>query len=113
MGVDVNNAWPLTCKASCLNKTESRPLISGFDFVGGTKSVRGFPTDMTSRIRYKHGFVVAIPINSPVKANYDESSFADDIRQYVNNSKCDAENSSMLSALTDLIMRNRSLMMIY
>jgi hypothetical protein len=31
-GVDVNNAWPLTCKASCLNKIELRPLISGFDF---------------------------------------------------------------------------------
>ena len=46
-GVDVNNAWPLTCKASCLKKKiELRPLISGFDFciVGGTESVRGFPT---------------------------------------------------------------------
>jgi hypothetical protein len=32
MGVDVNNAWPLTCKASCLKKIELRPLISGFDF---------------------------------------------------------------------------------
>ncbi len=31
-GVDVNNAWPLTCKASCLKKIELRPLISGFDF---------------------------------------------------------------------------------
>ena len=31
-GVDVNNAWPLTCKASCLTKIELRPLISGFDF---------------------------------------------------------------------------------
>jgi hypothetical protein len=28
----VNNAWPLTCKASCLKKIELRPLISGFDF---------------------------------------------------------------------------------
>jgi hypothetical protein len=45
-GVDINNAWPLTCKASCLKKIELRPLISGFDFafVGGTESVRGFPT---------------------------------------------------------------------
>ena len=31
-GVDVNNAWPLTCKASCLKKIELHPLISGFDF---------------------------------------------------------------------------------
>ena len=31
-GVDVNNAWPLTCKASCLKQVEIRPLISGFDF---------------------------------------------------------------------------------
>ena len=31
-GVDVNNAWPLTRKASCLKKIELRPLISGFDF---------------------------------------------------------------------------------
>ena len=32
-GVDVNNVWPLTCKASCLKKNiELRPLISGFDF---------------------------------------------------------------------------------
>ena len=31
-GVDVNNAWQLTCKASCLKKIELRPLISGFDF---------------------------------------------------------------------------------
>ena len=31
-GVDVNNAWPLTCKASCQKKIELRPLISGFDF---------------------------------------------------------------------------------
>ena len=31
-GVDVNNAWPLTCKTSCLKKIELRPLISGFDF---------------------------------------------------------------------------------
>jgi hypothetical protein len=31
-GVDVNNAWRLTCKASCLKKIELRPLISGFDF---------------------------------------------------------------------------------
>ena len=31
-GVDVNNAWPLTCKASCLKRIELRPLISGFDF---------------------------------------------------------------------------------
>ena len=31
-GVDVNNAWPLTCKASCLKKIELRLLISGFDF---------------------------------------------------------------------------------
>ena len=31
-GVDVNNAWPFTCKASCLKKIELRPLISGFDF---------------------------------------------------------------------------------
>ena len=31
-GVDVNNAWPLTCKVSCLKKIELRPLISGFDF---------------------------------------------------------------------------------
>ena len=31
-GVDVNNAWPLACKASCLKKIELRPLISGFDF---------------------------------------------------------------------------------
>ena len=48
-GVDINNAWPLTCKASCLKKIELRPLISGFDFafVGGTESVRGFPTDLT------------------------------------------------------------------
>ena len=30
--IDVNNAWPLTCKASCLKKIELRPLISGFDF---------------------------------------------------------------------------------
>jgi hypothetical protein len=30
-GVDVNNAWPLTCKASYLKKIELRPLISGFD----------------------------------------------------------------------------------
>ena len=44
-GVDVNNAWPLTCKASCLKKIELRPLISGFYcIVGGTGSVRGFPT---------------------------------------------------------------------
>ena len=45
-GVDVNNAWRLTCKASCLKKIELRSLISGFDFafVGGTESVRGFPT---------------------------------------------------------------------
>ena len=31
-GVDVNNSWPLTRKASCLKKIELRPLISGFDF---------------------------------------------------------------------------------
>jgi hypothetical protein len=31
-GVEVNNAWPFTCKASCLKKIELRPLISGFDF---------------------------------------------------------------------------------
>jgi hypothetical protein len=31
-GVDVNKAWPLTCKASCLKKIALRPLISGFDF---------------------------------------------------------------------------------
>ena len=31
-GVDVNNAWPLTCKGSCQKKIELRPLISGFDF---------------------------------------------------------------------------------
>jgi hypothetical protein len=31
-GVDVNNAWSLTCKASCLKRIELRPLISGFDF---------------------------------------------------------------------------------
>jgi hypothetical protein len=31
-GDDVNIAWPLTCKASCLKKIELRPLISGFDF---------------------------------------------------------------------------------
>ena len=31
-GVDVNNAWSLTCKASCLKIIELRPLISGFDF---------------------------------------------------------------------------------
>jgi hypothetical protein len=31
-GVDVNNAWPLTCKASCLKNLELRPLISGFYF---------------------------------------------------------------------------------
>ena len=31
-GDDVNIAWPLTCKTSCLKKIELRPLISGFDF---------------------------------------------------------------------------------
>ena len=31
-GVDVNNSWPLTRKASCLKKIELHPLISGFDF---------------------------------------------------------------------------------
>jgi len=35
---------------------------------------------------------VAIPINSPVKAHYDESSSADDIRQYINNSKFIVKN---------------------
>ena len=46
-GVDVNNAWSLTRKASSLKKIELRPLISGFDcIVGGTESVRGFPTEL-------------------------------------------------------------------
>jgi hypothetical protein len=46
-GVDVNNSWPLTRKASCLKKIELRPLISGFDFAlleVQNLSVRGFPT---------------------------------------------------------------------
>jgi hypothetical protein len=48
-GVDVNNAWPLTCKASCLKKKiELRPLISGFDFA--LLEVRNLCTDAWIRV---------------------------------------------------------------
>ena len=51
MGVDVNNAWPLTCKSSCLKKKiELRPLISGFDFA--LLEVRNLC--VASRLRFEH-----------------------------------------------------------
>jgi hypothetical protein len=42
-GVDVNNAWRLTCKASCLKKNRVMSLDFGIwlCIVGGTESVRG------------------------------------------------------------------------
>ena len=51
-GVDVNNAWPLTCKASCLKKNRVTSLDFGIwlCIVGGTESVRGFPTEATRKI---------------------------------------------------------------
>ena len=43
-GVDVNNAWPLTCKASKKNRVTSLDFGIWLCIVGGTESVCGFPT---------------------------------------------------------------------
>ena len=55
MGVDVNNAWPLTCKASCLKKNRVTSLDFGIwlCIVGVTESVRGFPTGIDVETRLK------------------------------------------------------------
>ena len=51
LGVDVNNAWPLTFKASSVLKNRITSLDFGIWLyvVGGTESVYGFPTEYTKQ----------------------------------------------------------------